>query len=103
MVSVGDEALAKVTSGFLEKNGLLANLVEFPAVAKGKARFRFQVMATHTAEQIDEAVEIFSRSLGEARQVLGLAPAVHGFASRSGLQGQRAPRPGHGQDGPVRD
>jgi glycine C-acetyltransferase len=71
MVGVGDEALAKVTSGFLESNGLLANLVEFPAVAKGKARFRFQVMATHTAEQIDEAVEIFSRSLNEAREMLG--------------------------------
>jgi 7-keto-8-aminopelargonate synthetase-like enzyme len=67
MVSVGDEALAKLTSGFLEKNGLIANLVEFPAVAKGKARFRLQVMATHTPEQIDEAVEIFYASLNEAR------------------------------------
>ena len=68
MVSVGDEALAKLTSGFLEKNGLIANLVEFPAVAKGKARFRLQVMATHTPEQIDEAVEIFCASLNEARE-----------------------------------
>ena len=71
LVSVGDETLAKVTSGFLENNGLLANLVEFPAVAKGKARFRFQVMATHTPEQIDEAVEIFSASLAEAREMIG--------------------------------
>jgi glycine C-acetyltransferase len=99
MVCVGDESLAKVTSGFLEQNGLLANLVEFPAVAKGKARFRFQVMATHSAEQIDEAVEIFSRSLSEARQVLGWGSAVRGFARRS-VRGRPAAGLGEGQGGP---
>jgi 7-keto-8-aminopelargonate synthetase-like enzyme len=61
-VSVGDETLAKWTSCFLERDGLLANLVEFPAVARGKARFRFQVMATHTENQIERAVGIFARS-----------------------------------------
>jgi glycine C-acetyltransferase len=66
-VRVGDEKLAKWTSHYLERNGLIANLVEFPAVARGRARFRFQVMATHTREQIEAAVEIFSRSLEEAR------------------------------------
>jgi len=66
-VRVGDEKLAKWTSCYLERNGLIANLVEFPAVARGRARFRFQVMASHTREQIEAAVEIFSRSLGEAR------------------------------------
>jgi glycine C-acetyltransferase len=65
-VTVGDERLAKWTSHYLEKNGLIANLVEFPAVARGRARFRFQVMATHTAEQIDEGIEIFCRSMFEA-------------------------------------
>jgi 7-keto-8-aminopelargonate synthetase-like enzyme len=65
-VTVGDETLAKWTSCFLERNGLMANLVEFPAVARGKARFRFQVMASHTEQQIDAAVAIFSRSLESA-------------------------------------
>jgi 7-keto-8-aminopelargonate synthetase-like enzyme len=69
-VSVGDETLAKWTSRFLEKNGLLANLVEFPAVAKGAARFRFQVMATHTDEQVDRAVDIFCWSLSAAREMV---------------------------------
>lgn len=39
--------------------GLSANAVEFPAVARGTARFRFQVMSDHTDEQIDRAVAAF--------------------------------------------
>ena len=66
-VTVGDERLAKWTSRLLEENGLLANLVEFPAVSRGRARFRFQVMASHTEDQIKDAVEIFCRSLESAR------------------------------------
>lgn len=66
-VSVGDEKLAKWTSRALEQNGLIANLVEYPAVARGRARFRFQVMATHSTEQIDSAIRLFCQSLEEAR------------------------------------
>lgn len=66
-VSVGDDKLAKWTARLLEENGLIANLVEYPAVARGRARFRFQVMATHTEEQIKGAVQIFRKSLEEAR------------------------------------
>lgn len=67
-VSVGDEKLAKRTSRALEKNGLIANLVEYPAVARGRARFRFQVMASHSAAQIDGGIRLFCQSLEEARQ-----------------------------------
>jgi glycine C-acetyltransferase len=66
-VTVGDERLAKWTSRLLEENGLLANLVEFPAVSRGRARFRFQVMASHTEEQIEAAVDIFCHCLEAAR------------------------------------
>lgn len=66
-VMCGDESVAKWTARLLEEKGLIANLVEFPAVPRGEARFRFQVMATHTAEQIDAAVEIFAGALEEAR------------------------------------
>ena len=52
-------------------NGLIANLVEYPAVARGKARFRFQVMASHTDEQLDRGVRIFRHALAQARQRLG--------------------------------
>lgn len=66
-VMCGDETVAKWTSRLLEENGLIANLVEFPAVPRERARFRFQVMATHTSEQIDRAVDVFVRCLNEAR------------------------------------
>jgi glycine C-acetyltransferase len=69
-VGVGDERLAKWTGRALEENGLIANLVEYPAVARGKARFRFQVMASHTDEQLDRGVETFRHALAEARQRL---------------------------------
>lgn len=67
-VVAGDETTARWTARLLEDNGLLANLVEYPAVSRGKARFRFQVMASHTHRQIEEAVEIFHRSVTEAHE-----------------------------------
>jgi 7-keto-8-aminopelargonate synthetase-like enzyme len=72
-VYVGQEALARLTSRYLQENGLLANLVEFPAVPKGKARFRFQVMSSHRPSAIVEAAEIMARSREMARTDLGAA------------------------------
>lgn len=69
-VMCGDETVAKWTSRLLEENGLIANLVEFPAVPRERARFRFQIMASHTAEQIDRAVDVFVRCLEEARAMV---------------------------------
>jgi glycine C-acetyltransferase len=65
-VMCGDETVAKWTSRLLEENGLIANLVEFPAVPRERARFRFQVMASHTDEQLDRAVDVFAKCLREA-------------------------------------
>jgi glycine C-acetyltransferase len=59
-VTMGHESLARLTSRRLPAIGLLANLVEFPAVPKGKARFRLQVMANHTNRDIVEAVHRLS-------------------------------------------
>jgi glycine C-acetyltransferase len=36
---------------------VVANLVEYPAVAKGNARFRLQVMPDHTAENVVEVAK----------------------------------------------
>jgi 7-keto-8-aminopelargonate synthetase-like enzyme len=55
-VKMGNEGLARLVSRRLPDLGLVANLVEYPAVAKGQARFRMQVMANHTAFDISEAV-----------------------------------------------
>jgi 7-keto-8-aminopelargonate synthetase-like enzyme len=65
-VFVGDEKTARLTSSHLEANGLLANLVEFPAVARGAARFRFQVMSSHSPAAIIEAADIMAKSREQA-------------------------------------
>lgn len=51
-VRVGDEALARLVSRRLPALGVIANLVEYPAVAKGDARLRVQMMPTHSFENV---------------------------------------------------
>ena len=53
-VLVGDEALARMASRRLPEMEVIANLVEYPAVAKGNARFRLQMMPSHSAENVRE-------------------------------------------------
>ncbi|MFN3671979.1 MAG: aminotransferase class I/II-fold pyridoxal phosphate-dependent enzyme [Bosea sp. (in: a-proteobacteria)] len=55
-VKMGTEGLARLVSRRLPELGLLCNLVEYPAVGKGAARFRMQVMAKHTPANISDAV-----------------------------------------------
>jgi len=51
----------------LPQLGLLANLVEFPAVPKGQARFRMQVMAKHSDEHIRAAVSRLRKAYDTAK------------------------------------
>ncbi len=51
-VRVGDEALARLVSRRLPALQVIANLVEYPAVAKGDARLRLQMMPTHSSEHV---------------------------------------------------
>ncbi len=55
-VKMGTEALARLVSRRLPELGLLCNLVEYPAVGKGAARFRMQVMAKHSKQNVTDAV-----------------------------------------------
>ncbi len=64
--NIGNEKLTRLTSHHLPLEGLIVNMVEFPAVAKGKARFRFQMMANHSVEQISKAVSALESSLIKA-------------------------------------
>lgn len=79
-VLIGAEGHARMAAQELAKRGAIANLVEYPAVARNGARFRLQVMAKHRREEIDhlvarmrEAVEVAEvrfrpyRSTGPAR------------------------------------
>jgi glycine C-acetyltransferase len=65
-VKTGDEALARMTARELPDLGLISNLVEFPAVAKGQARFRLQVMARHTPEQLTAAADRMQKAMAIA-------------------------------------
>jgi len=65
-VRMGTEALARLVSKRLPEFGLIANLVEFPAVPKGAARIRMQVMANHSQENITDAVQILRAARQEA-------------------------------------
>jgi 7-keto-8-aminopelargonate synthetase-like enzyme len=67
-VKTGTEALARLVSRHLPDLGLLSNLVEFPAVPKGAARFRMQVMANHTEQNIRDAVYAMSLARSAAAQ-----------------------------------
>jgi len=76
-VFVGDEKLARLTYKALSERRILANMVEHPGVAKGQARFRFQVMANHKAEDIISAAQSMRASREEAAQeLLSLAPCA---------------------------
>ncbi len=70
-VKMGSEGLARLVSKRLPKLGLVANLVEFPAVPKGAARIRMQVMANHSEKNIADAVRILKTAKAEAEVELG--------------------------------
>jgi 7-keto-8-aminopelargonate synthetase-like enzyme len=65
-VRLGLEGVGRFASRHLMALGGIANLVEYPAVPQGGARFRFQVMASHTAEDIDQVVQILTRAMRDA-------------------------------------
>jgi glycine C-acetyltransferase len=48
--------------------GVIANLAEYPAVAKGSARFRLQVMAKHSKQNVDNMVARLRTAYGEAQR-----------------------------------
>ncbi len=62
-VFVGSENRARLASREIFSRGLLANLVEFPAVPRGKARFRFQVMATHREDDVMQAAAVLAETM----------------------------------------
>lgn len=68
-VIVGDAAKAHELSRELFAEGVLATGIGFPTVPKGKARVRTIVTATHTREELDQALEVF-RKVGKKLRIL---------------------------------
>jgi glycine C-acetyltransferase len=65
-VSLGLEGVGRFASRHLMAMGGIANLVEYPAVPQGGARFRFQVMASHDKQDIDEVAAILAKAMRDA-------------------------------------
>ena len=64
-IKIDDEAFARVVSHRLGLLGLIVNLVEYPAVARGSSLFRLQVMAKHTRDNIDRLMSALRLALRE--------------------------------------
>ncbi len=60
-VIVGDAALAMKLSDVLFDNGVFAQGIGFPTVARGKARVRTIVTATHTRDELQFALDCFAK------------------------------------------
>jgi glycine C-acetyltransferase len=72
-VMVGDDLIAYQLTRALHAGGIYVSPVTFPAVKKGTARLRVSVMATHTADDIAQALDVFKMA---KKQVL--SPAAKG-------------------------
>jgi len=88
-VMMREEGLARLVASRLPELGVVANLVEYPAVAKGSARFRFQVMARHTKGDIDDVVSRLRTAYDAAQEVYRpysriVAPASPAIAAAIG-------------------
>ena len=68
-VIVGEAKVAHELSRELFAEGVLATGIGFPTVAKGKARVRTIVTATHTKAELDQALEVF-RKVGKKMGIL---------------------------------
>lgn len=51
-IVIGDEAAALEASAKLQERGILIPAIRFPTVAKGQARLRASIMATHTKKDL---------------------------------------------------
>ncbi|NSL87245.1 pyridoxal phosphate-dependent aminotransferase family protein [Chitinophaga sp. Mgbs1] len=68
-VMIGRERKARIIHRLLRQKKLAALIVEFPVVPLGEARIRLQLMATHTIDQINLAVDRISESIEEAEEL----------------------------------
>lgn len=68
-ILLGDEIKLREMSLEIHKAGVYLSAIPYPAVPKGKSRFRLNIMATHTREDMDQALEVM-RNVGKKFGVL---------------------------------
>src|SRR4051812_4416520 len=69
-IIVGDGRLTMEFSRELFKEGVMATGIAFPTVAEGKARIRTIMTATHTREELEQALAILKR-VGKQMGIIG--------------------------------
>ena len=67
-IMIGDEELAVAFSDALYEEGVFAQAIQYPLVARGKARIRCILSADHTTHDLDKAIDAFKR----VREQLGV-------------------------------
>jgi glycine C-acetyltransferase len=60
-VMLGDVQLAREFSRRLFEEGVFAQAIGYPTVPQGKARIRVMLSATHSRQDLEQALEIFNR------------------------------------------
>ena len=60
-VMLGEVTVAREFSRKLFENGLFAMALGFPTVPRGKARIRVMISASHSQQDLEEALDIFDR------------------------------------------
>ncbi|QDQ25967.1 aminotransferase class I/II-fold pyridoxal phosphate-dependent enzyme [Chitinimonas arctica] len=64
-IVIGDEQKTMAMGRSVRQRGLFCQTVVFPGVAVGDARLRISVLSTHTQEDLDQAIAIFTESAHE--------------------------------------
>ncbi|MEC1738090.1 glycine C-acetyltransferase [Bacillus mojavensis] len=64
-ILIGNEGVAKQFSDQLLSQGVFAQSIVFPTVAKGKARIRTIMTAEHTKEELDQALDAIEKTAKE--------------------------------------
>ncbi|MCY8490200.1 glycine C-acetyltransferase [Bacillus atrophaeus] len=64
-IIIGEEALAQQFSERLLSEGIFAQSIVFPTVAKGKARIRTMITAEHTKKELDQALAVIQSAAKE--------------------------------------
>ncbi len=66
-VMIGDEKVARIAHKIMTERNIATMILEYPVVPIGSARFRLQVMASHTIAQADAVVRNIVEAIAEAR------------------------------------
>jgi len=68
-VMLGDAAIATQMANKLLEEGIYVIGFSFPVVPKGQARIRTQISAAHTKQQLDQAINAFTR-IGQSMNII---------------------------------